>query len=348
MAAMGALFGAAVGASLHPPLIASVLGAFSGFIDFATMGLLIGGAESFLPRTRVGSQLDRAPFLAVFGVKALVYSTVILCVVVGRLGATLVAPLAGSEIANSMRQQLDTKLPLGVLIPTAFMAAFFFLVLRQLRLLVGDTALRDIVLGRYHRARMEDRFFLFVDIVGSTPLAEKIGPVAANRFLSRVFQIASDPVDDHAGEIYQYVGDEMVITWKVTKGRVLARPLACYFAIEQALGNAADEFTAEFGSVPRLRAALHAGPVITGEVGGSRRAIVFHGDVMNTTSRIENATRDLRRAFLVSEDALNRIEGRQAYDVTDLGPHQLRGRESLVRLYAVERVAKTPKSAVLP
>ena len=57
------------------------------------------------------------------------------------------------------------------------------------------------------------------------------------------------------------------------------------------------------------RAALHAGEVVTGEVGGSRRFSVFHGDVMNTTARIENATPDLGRPFPVSVDALARLSG---------------------------------------
>ncbi|MBI3373719.1 MAG: hypothetical protein HY017_18500 [Betaproteobacteria bacterium] len=60
----------------------------------------------------------------------------------------------------------------------------------------------------------------------------------ANRFLDRVFRIASDPIDDHAGDIYRYVGDEIVITWLVPEGRPSARPLACYFAIERALAEA--------------------------------------------------------------------------------------------------------------
>ena len=114
------------------------------------------------------------------------------------------------------------------------------------------------------------------------------------------------------------------------------RPEACYFAIEQALDAAEAEFTKEFGARPRLRAALHAGSVITGEVGGSRRAIVFHGDVMNTTSRLENATRDLGRPFLVSEDAMSRMDGKEAYRAEDLGPQPMRGRVAPLRVYAVE------------
>ena len=172
--------------------------------------------------------------------------------------------------------------------------------------------------------------------MGSTPLAERIGPGAIHAFLNRVFRIASDPIDDHAGEVYQYVGDEIVITWTMADGHPRARPIACFFAIERALAQAAGDFEREFGTVPRLRAALHAGPVITGEVGGSRRAIVFHGDVMNTTSRIENATRELNRPFLVSADALDRIEGKEQYVCMDLGPRTLRGREGEMRLYSVE------------
>jgi adenylate cyclase len=127
----------------------------------------------------------------------------------------------------------------------------------------------------------------------------------------------------------------MVVTWNMADGRTQARPLACLFAIEAALAAAGPEFEREFGTAPKIRAALHAGEVVTGEIGGSRRAIVFHGDVMNTTSRIENATRTLGRNVLVSEDALARMEGADCYSPEDLGPQQLRGREAMMRVYAV-------------
>jgi adenylate cyclase len=205
----------------------------------------------------------------------------------------------------------------------------------QISRLVGERTLRDIVLGRYHHSRAEERFFLFVDVVGSTPLAERIGPDAVHHFLGEVFRLASDPIDDHRGDVYQYVGDEIVITWTATEGREHARPIACFFAIEQALAGAAPAFERKFGVVPRLRAALHAGPVITGEVGGSRRAVVFHGDVMNTTSRIEQATRDLERQFLVSGDALERLADLESFAREDLGPQRLRGRAAAMQVYAV-------------
>ena len=132
-----------------------------------------------------------------------------------------------------------------------------------------------------------------------------------------------------------------MITWTVAEGRDGARPIACFFGIEQALARAAPVFEREFGAAPRLRAALHGGPVITGEVGGSRRAIVYHGDVMNTTSRIEQATRDLERQFLVSGDAMERLADLRGVTLDDLGLQRLRGRAAAMHLYAVTATRST-------
>jgi adenylate cyclase len=339
-AVLGALFGAAVGATaLKPAFSGGVLGALAGAVYAASLMTFIGGAEMFLPRTHVGRAFDRAPLFVILAVKTIVYSAVILVFIGGRLGlqvATMVAGVTlGGELAHTFEQQARATFPLGQMVSLSFLVVFLFLLQMQLIRLVGNRTFRALAFGRYHRPRTEERFFLFVDIVGSTPLAERLGPTAVHEFLDRVFQLASDPIDEHAGEVYQYVGDEIVITWTVPEGRIAARPVACLFAIEEALNVAGPDFERRFGSMPRLRAALHAGPVIAGEVGGSRRAIVFHGDVMNTASRLENATRELQRSFLVSEDALSRLDGTDAYALVDLGPQQLRGRAAPLRAYAV-------------
>ena len=91
-------------------------------------------------------------------------------------------------------------------------------------------------------------------------------------------------------------------------------------AIVAALEDVAPAFEREFGVAPRLRAALHAGPVISGEIGESKRDIVFHGDVMNTAARLEQATRDLDRRFLVSSDALSRLAATERYAAQARGP----------------------------
>ena len=330
-AILGLVFGIVAGAAvLKPPLMGALLGAVSAVTDFTAGMTIIGVIEIFVPRTILGRRLLARPFFVVVLAKAAAYLAVVGPVIGGRLGPSVVE-LAGGPLVAA---QIDAQ-PRGLLIVIASMLTFLVVMLRHASQIIGERSFHEIMRGRYHRPRAEERFFLFVDVVGSTPVAERLGPLAVHRYLDRVFQAASDPVDAYYGEVYQYVGDEMVVTWKLAEGRPEARPLACLFAIEAALAAAAPEFKREFGAVPKIRAALHAGEVVTGEIGGSRRAIVFHGDVMNTTSRIENATRTLGRNYLVSEDALARMEGAERYSPEDLGSQQLRGREAMMRVYAV-------------
>ncbi len=56
---------------------------------------------------------------------------------------------------------------------------------------------------------------------------------------------------------------------------------------------------------------------------------------MNTAARLEQATRDLDRQFLVSAHALSRLNGTERYTREALGPRALRGREAPVEIYAV-------------
>ena len=56
---------------------------------------------------------------------------------------------------------------------------------------------------------------------------------------------------------------------------------------------------------------------------------------MNTAARLEQATRDLGRRFLVSADALSRLANTAEYTLEPLGPQALRGRAAPVDVYAV-------------
>jgi adenylate cyclase len=321
----GAMYGSLIG-----PLVgrSRVLGAFTGAVYGTLVAAIVTAFEVFAARTKVGRAVDRAPFLVTLTIKVLVYGAVI-------AGIELLAP--GSRLLGLPPAYAAFSSAIGVMVIAFTIAATFVsLFVLQVSRLVGVHTLRDIVLGRYHRPRVEERFFLFLDIVGSTPIAERLGPEGVHRFLDRVFRLAAEPIDDARGQIYQYVGDEMVVTWTAAAGRVGARPLTCFFAIEAALTRAGESFARRFGATPRLRAALHAGPVIAGEVGDSKREIVFHGDVMNTASRLEQVSRDLDRRFVASADALERLEPSDRFAFEDLGVQTLRGRTSPIRVFAVE------------
>jgi adenylate cyclase len=201
--------------------------------------------------------------------------------------------------------------------------------------LLGPRILVSLLTGRYHQPREEQRIVLFMDLRGSTQAAEKLGDEQFHRFLNQVFWDATDPVLEAGGEIYRYVGDEIIVTWPVRPGAIHAACIACVFAVEDALARRRGQYLAEFGTEPRLRSALHAGPLIVGEMGDVKREIVMLGDTMNTAARIEGICRTMQKDYIASAPALELALLPVDVRAQSLGPVALRGKESGIELFAL-------------
>jgi adenylate cyclase len=192
--------------------------------------------------------------------------------------------------------------------------------------IIGPRAFLNFITGRYHSPVEENRFVLFVDIAGSTGLAERLGGIAIHRFLDRTFRLLTLAVVDYRGEVLDYVGDEVIVTWPEHGGALDCRPLRCFVAMRESLAQASGQFEREFGAMPRIRGSLHFGPVIVGEIGDIKRAIVFNGDVMNTAARLEELSRNVDGGFLASRAAMERFSSAPPFAVRNLGRLAIRGR----------------------
>ena len=338
--AVSALIGAVYGLVLTPagalPLLSMAIGIGNSLIVAGS----IAGIEIFLLREgSSGKRLLRLPFIAVVALKSLAYAAIVIAAT--KWGSAQAwALLLPGLFALAPLAPLDPRSEM-VTIGISLATTLIFVIVLQAAGLVGRRTFRDLMLGRYRRPRAERRFFLFVDVVGSTAIAERLGPLQAHRFLSAVFSAAAEPIAACGGEVYQYIGDEIVVTWTEAEGRPEARPLRCFFLMEESLLALKETFRAQFSAEPGLRAALHLGEVIAGEVGEQRRAIVFHGDVMNTASRLEQATREVGCRFIASADALQALgppQGMKLQDMElkDLGALVLRGRKEPIRASGVE------------
>ena len=321
-AAIGGAFGiflALTFGSFRPVMLLG--SALVGVVQATLTAVSIVACETYLADSPALRRLRAAPFLVIVLVKTFVYAAIILIIQEAEPGQRMVGLLFGANLFN---RELAPSVP-TLTITFSLVVTLAFVLTLQLVQLVGGRNLRNLVLGRYRRPREERRFFLFVDVVGSTALAERLGALGAHRFLSGVFAAVAEPIAACRGEIYQYVGDEVVVTWDESEGVVDGRPLRCFFAMQAALeGRAA------------LRGALHLGPVIAGEVGVQRRAIVYHGDVMNTASRLEQATRELGHRFIVSAEAVSALGAVPGLAFRDLGVLALRGRQSEMRAWAAQ------------
>jgi adenylate cyclase len=102
------------------------------------------------------------------------------------------------------------------------------------------------------------------------------------------------------------------------------------------LARAGSQLEREFGVAPRIRGSLHFGPVIIGEIGDVKRAIVFNGDVMNTAARLEELSRQVDGGFLASRAAMQRFSSTPPFVVRDLGRLPIRGRADGIDVVGID------------
>jgi len=83
--------------------------------------------------------------------------------------------------------------------------------------LVGSRVLFNVALGRYRNPTREARVLMFLDLAGSTSLAEAMGELRVQNLLTRFFYDIDDAIVAHGGEVHAYVGDEVIVTWPLDK-----------------------------------------------------------------------------------------------------------------------------------
>jgi len=304
-----------------------------------TTALLSGVAIScalvtleILLHTRLADLMRRLPVAVTLLLRITLYGLVLV----------LIPPCAVALVDGRWPSLTETNSKASLLLSVAFSVGIN-LALTFSRLL-GTRTLISLVTGRYHQPREEERIVLFLDVKGSTRLAERLGDKQFHRFLNRVFFDVSDPVSEAGGEIYRYVGDEVIATWTMRRGLQQAACVSCVFAIEDALAARRAHYLREFGAQPQLRGAIHAGALIIGEMGEWKREIVMLGDTMNTTARIEDVCRAKHCDYIASAAVLDRIATLPpGVRAQSLGSVALPGKKDSISLFALSRM--TPGAA---
>lgn len=200
---------------------------------------------------------------------------------------------------------------------------------------LGQGVFYNYLTGKYHRPVAEQRIFMFLDMKSSTTFAEKLGHVRYFEMLKAYYADLSDPIITHGGEIYQYVGDEIVVSWTMEQGLRDNNCIRCFLAMKAALGRQSRKYQDTYGLVPTFKAGLHAGTVTTGEIGVIKKDIIFTGDVLNTAARIQGLCNTHGVDILVSGQLADRLGRDAAFELRELGRSALRGRDEDVVLYTL-------------
>ena len=192
----------------------------------------------------------------------------------------------------------------------------------------------DIILGRYTQPKEERRIIMFLDMKDSTRIAEKLGHKDYYKFIRDFIVHISNGIMEYGGRIYQYVGDEIVISWPQSRRNALKAIYALIEARKQ-LNKNSQNFKQQYDISPEFKAAIHVGSVTIGEIGVLKRDLVMSGDTMNTAARMRTACNELNQKFIVSKEFLSLVR-LKSYQAESLGPIDLKGKNSSVELYALK------------
>ncbi len=223
----------------------------------------------------------------------------------------------------------------------SLLASLFFSLLFRINLLIGGRVFLSFFTGKYHQPIEEERIFMFLDLKNSTAIAERIGHIQFHRFINEFLFVISEAIIGSKGEIYKYVGDEVIITWKMKEGIKNLRCLRLFFEAEDCIRREKDLFKKNYGVVPEFKAGMHCGKVVSGEMGSLKMEIAFLGDVVNTAARIEAECNPLQKRLLISSDLFQKLNPGEEYRFEKVGDISLRGRVQNIELYAVERYPET-------
>jgi adenylate cyclase len=209
----------------------------------------------------------------------------------------------------------------------------FMFILRQVNLFLGYNNLSRLLRGKFYTPHEEERIFMFLDLQSSTMHAEKLGHIKYSKMIQDCFNDLGVVVENES-EIYQYVGDEVILTWKLHDGLKNQNCIHAFYNFKKELFKKKSYYLEKYNCVPFFKAGINEGIVTVTEVGKYKKEIAYHGDTINTAARIQGKCNTLSQEVLISKNLKDKL------NVTKLNfsKHDnvvLKGKEKKVVIYSV-------------
>lgn len=198
----------------------------------------------------------------------------------------------------------------------------------------GHGVLINQLIGKYKKPREERRIFMFLDLQASTTIAEQLGHYKYSQLIQQCFYDLNTVINKFDANIYQYVGDEAVLSWTFDKGIKQNNCVELFYKFQNKLVKNQKIYLKKFGLLPKFKAGLHGGTLIVTEVGTIKKEIAYHGDVINTSARIQGECNKYNQNLLISEYLLRQLNLTN-YKIESIGNIALRGKEEELNLFSI-------------
>lgn len=264
----------------------------------------------------------------------------IIILLMTRITAYLLGHINLTQILPTFLERLTDETMLVFLLYVATTGALYSFFV-QMSLIIGPTTLINIFLGRYHHPKNENRIFMFLDLKSSSTHAEKLGNAVYSNLIQDCFHDLTECTKKYPVEIYQYVGDEAILTWKVSPNKNYDSCINLFFDFKQLLIQKEKYYSEKYGLVPEFKAGVNLGSVTVAEVGGTKRNIAYLSDVLNTASRLQQKCNELGRSLLITDAVRNVLSNSNTFTIETIGNLDLEGKQQKIDVFSVHNTSLT-------
>ena len=206
--------------------------------------------------------------------------------------------------------------------------------------------------------RVEECTVFNSDIRGFTRMSEGSTPEVLVEMLNEYFEIMVDTIFKYDGTLDKFMGDGILALWgaPVQAPDDAMRSVECALEMSEVLGQFNRRRMERDAQPLAVGTGIHTGPLVAGYIGSSKAlSYTVIGDTANTSARLCSVA--LSGQIIVSENALVRLKNK--FDVEELSPAKVKGKEKPLRIYNVLRratkvavpgspFAAEPTTAVIP
>ncbi|RKR05713.1 adenylate cyclase [Flavobacterium sp. 90] len=211
---------------------------------------------------------------------------------------------------------------------------YVFITLFQVfRRRMGKNYFESLLRGNYMIPVVEYRIFMFLDMYSSTTAAEEAGHYNYSLLLQECFNDLSELLPKYNAEVYQYVGDEAVLTWKVSEGFDRQQCIELYEKFSIRLLERKQFYQKKFGLKPKFKASVNEGLVTVAEIGQIKTEIAYHGDVLSTAARVRDLCNSFKADLLITNSFYEQLSHANQENFIVAGTTLLRGKKKSVTIY---------------
>lgn len=302
-------------------------------IELLMVGILFGLLIAIINRITDTPRLRKRPVIMIVMYRTFLYllSLGIVAIIVILVFVLFIYPW---EMMSAMFKSMTARHAFSFAIWLFLVVAGINLSL-EIQRVVGPGNIWRLLIGKYRQANEEKRVFLFMDLKGSTTIAEKLGHKKYSELIQECYHDLTQAVLRFESDIYQYVGDEVVISWSYKKKNSASKSVLFYFTYQAILKQKEAVYIERFGIAPEFRGGIDVGAVSIIEVGDVKREIVYHGDVLNTAARLLELCKSREEQLIVSKTIGEHAKQHASLEINWLDKVSLRGKKTNVGAYSI-------------